>query len=258
MAGPAWLPDTFAAVMVVIAAYCATRLAVAIARRRETEADTDGMHLVMGVAMAGMLAPVLSFGTPGAWTAVFSAAAGWFAWQAVRVRRGLGVGRWRCPYPVPHLAESLAMVYMTVAVRTPAGPGAGAGMAGMGGAAGPGRAPELAVLFIVFMVGYVAWLGDRFSSVGAAVAAGPAATTATTATTTPTAITTPTATTTPAATTATATVATAPNAARGAAGAVPARAGHAGGCWPELAPRGACCYKMVMAIVMAYMLVVML
>jgi hypothetical protein len=240
MAAPAWLPDTFAAVMFVIAAYCALRLAVATARRRETEADTDGMHLVMGVGMAGMLAPGLGFGTPAAWTAVFSVAAAWFAWQAVRVRRGLGAGRWRCPYPVPHLAESLAMVYMVVAVRTPTGPGAGAGVAGMGGAAGAARAPEFAVLFTVFMVGYVAWLGDRFSSVGVATTAtkaitatkaGPAAAAATPATA---------------------------EATTGTAGAVPARAAHADGCWPALAPRGACCYKIVMAIVMAYMLVVML
>jgi uncharacterized protein DUF5134 len=231
MAGPAWLPDTFAAVMVVIAVYCAVRLAVATARRRETEADTDGMHLIMGVAMAGMLVPGLSFGTPGAWTAAFSVAAGWFAWQAVRVRRGLGAGRWRCPYPVPHLGESLAMVYMVVAVRTPAGPGAGTAMAGMSGASRPARAPELAVVFTVFMVGYVAWLGDRFSSVGAAIVAGPAATAATAATA---------------------------KAATGTAGAVPARAAHTDGCWPELAPRGACCYKIAMGIVMAYMLVVML
>ncbi|HEX6451715.1 MAG TPA: DUF5134 domain-containing protein [Trebonia sp.] len=231
MAGPAWLPDTFAAVMLVMAAYCAVRLAVAGVRRRETEADTDGMHLVMGAAMAGMLAPGLSFVTPAAWTAVFSAAAAWFAWQAVRVRRGLGTGRWRCPYPVPHLAESLAMVYMVMAVRTPAGPEAGAGMAGMGGAAVPARAPELAVVFTVFMVGYVAWLGDRFSSVGAAVVVGPGSTSATAA---------------------------AAKAATGSVDGVPARAAHAGGCWPELAPRGACCSKIVMAIVMAYMLMVML
>ena len=124
----------------------------------------------MGVGMAGMLAPGLGFGTSAAWTAVFSVAAARFAWQVLRVRRGLGAGRWRCPYPVPHLAESLAMVYMVVvAVRTPTGPGAGAGAVGMGGT-------------------------------------------------------------------------------------VPARAAHADGCWPALAPRGACCYE----IVMAYMLVVML
>jgi len=224
MAGPAWLPDTFATVMVVIAAYCAVRLAVAAARRRETEADTDGLHLVMGVAMAGMLVPGLSFGTPGAWTAVFSVAAGWFAWQTVRVRQGLGAGRWRCPYPVPHLAESLAMVYMVVAVRTPAGAGAGAGLAGMGAAARPARAPELAVLFTVFMVGYVAWLGDRFSSVGATVVASSVTAAATAATT---------------------------KATTGTAGAVPGpAAAPRGGCWPELAPRGACCYKIVMAMVM--------
>lgn len=218
MGGPAWLSDTFAAGMLVIAAYCAARLAVAAVRRRETELDADVMHLVMGLAMAGMLAPGLGFASPATWTAAFGATGMWFAWQAVRVRRGLGAGRWRCPYPVPHLAQSLAMTYMLVAVRTPAGAGSGAGMAGMGGASGLARAPEVAMIFAVFMVGYVAWLGDRFTSVGT----GPAATMT------------------------------------GGPGAVGGVTAQGGGCWPVLAPRGACCYKIAMAIVMGYMLIVML
>jgi hypothetical protein len=76
------------------------------------------------------------------------------------------------------------------------------------------RVPELAGLFAVFMVGYAAWLGDRYPSV-AAVTAGTSA-------------------------------------------AAPAETGRAGSCRPPLAPRGACCYKLAMAIVMGYMLIVML
>lgn len=172
MAGPSWLSDTFAAVMLLIAVYCAARLAAAGVWRRETELDTDGVHLLMGVAMTGTLAPALSLAPSAAWVTVFAVTAAWFAWQAVRVRRGLGAGRWRCPYPVPHLIESLAMVYMLAAIRGTGSRGTGTSMSGMGGAAGMARVPELAVVFALFMVGYVTWLGDRLTLAGPAGRAG--------------------------------------------------------------------------------------
>lgn len=263
MGGPAWLADTFAAVMLVISAYCVLRLAAAAARRRETELDADCLHLVMGVAMAGMLAPGLSFAPASSWAEVFVLAAAWFGWQEVRVWRGLGTGPWTCPYPVPHLAESLAMVYMLVAARAARGAGSGAGMAGMGSAASAGgtaRLPELAVLFALFMVGYVAWLGDRFSAVGAvgAVAASPVSPGSPASHGSPAIV----AAATPAST-ATARAAGTTAEARPATTTATTRtsmraAAQAGGCWPVLAPRGACCYKIVMAIVMGYMLIVML
>jgi hypothetical protein len=156
--------------MLVDAGYCAGRLAVAGVRRRETDLDADGLHLVMGVAMAGMLAPALSFLSPGTWEMVFGVTAAWFAWQAARVWRGYGPGSWRCAFPRPHLAESLAMVYAFAAGRPAAmGTHGGAGMSAIGAA----RFPVLAVVFALFMVGYVAWLGDRLTSIspGAAVAA---------------------------------------------------------------------------------------
>src|SRR5205085_2926370 len=120
-----------------------------------------------------------------------------------RVWRGHGAGSWRCAFPVPHLAESLAMVYAFAAVRS-AARGAGAGMPGMAAAAGAARFPVLAVVFTLFMVCYVAWLGDRLTSISPAAA-----------------------------------VTTAP----GGAGptvrtfARPEPVRQAGGCWPVLAPR---------------------
>jgi hypothetical protein len=224
MGAPAWLSGTFAAVMLVVAGYCAGRLAVAGVRRRETDLDADGLHLVVGVAMAGMLAPALSVLPPGAWEAVFAVAAAWFAWQAARVRRGHGAGSWRCAFPVPHLAESLAMVYAFAAAR-PAARGAGAGMPGMGAGAGAARFPVLAVVFALFMVGYVAWLADRLASIspGAAVTTAPGGAGPTVRTL-----------------------------------ARPEPARQAGGCWPVLAPRAAACYKIAMGITMGYMLVIVL
>ena len=61
MSGPAWLTDIFAAVMITVAAYCASRLVVARWWRRPTDVDSDGVHVVMGVAMAGMLVTGLRF-----------------------------------------------------------------------------------------------------------------------------------------------------------------------------------------------------
>jgi hypothetical protein len=55
MGGPAWLAAIFAAASLAVAVYCAGRLVVARGWHRLTELDTDGAHVVMGVAMAGML-----------------------------------------------------------------------------------------------------------------------------------------------------------------------------------------------------------
>ena len=55
MGGPTWLTAIFAAASLTVAVYCAGRLAAARRWHRPTELDTDGAHVVMGVAMAGML-----------------------------------------------------------------------------------------------------------------------------------------------------------------------------------------------------------
>ncbi len=167
MSAPSWLSGILAVVMLAVSAYCAGRLLAAGAWRRESELDADGMHLLMGVAMAGALASPVAIVPAGVWETLFAAAAGWFSWQVIRIRRGRGAGRWRCPYPAPHLTESLAMVYMLAAARaaTPAGKSAGEAMAGMGGSQGVTRLPALAVVLALFMVGYAAWLGDRLASI---------------------------------------------------------------------------------------------
>ena len=88
MAGPGWLTGLLAAVMLTVAAYNATRLVAAPRWGRAAELDADGMHVVMGVAMAGMLTPGLSFAPARLWQAVFAAAGAWFGWQFLRTRSG--------------------------------------------------------------------------------------------------------------------------------------------------------------------------
>jgi len=170
MSGPAWLTDIFAAVMITVAAYCASRLVVARWWRRPTDVDSDGVHVVMGVAMAGMLVTGLRFLPVGIWEAVFAAAAGWFGWRFLKVRRGAPLSQWRCPQPVPHLVECGAMLYMYLAVPAVAVAAKGAA-GGMGGMSATGsRFSVLALVLALFMFGYVAWVGDRLTARAPALA----------------------------------------------------------------------------------------
>ena len=167
MTGSSWRAGALAAVMIMIALYCAGRLAISRRRRQQTEFDADGVHVVMGVAMAGMFLPRLSPLPATAWEAVFGIAAAWFAWQAIRSRRGNACAGWLCSHPVPHLVECIAMLYMFLAVpgSRPAGSAPGMSMPGMGGNPGAaGNLPALAAVLALFMVGYVVWAADQLTS----------------------------------------------------------------------------------------------
>ena len=248
MAGPSWLADAFAAVMIVIALYSASRLAASRWQRRETEFDADGVHAVMGLAMAGMLVPRLSPLPASAWEAVFGIAAAWFAWQAIPIRRGNTRAGWRCAHPMPHLVECLAMLYMLLAVpgSRAAGQGAGMHMAGMGASTGAaGSFPALAVVLAIFMIGYLAWAADQLTSLASGrtvrtprTARGPASRQDTPRS----------------ASTASVMVAEAAYLTASAEG---ARAAHPAG-RPMLAPRLSACTKIAMSLGMGYMLILML
>jgi Domain of unknown function (DUF5134) len=226
MTGPGWLTGLLAAVMLTVAAYNVTRLVAAPRWGRAAELDADGTHVVMGVAMAGMLAPGLSFAPRPLWQAVFAAAGAWFGWQFFRTRRGRAAGPWRCPHPLPHLIECAAMVFMfalPAAAATTATATAPVGMGGMGTAltGAAARFSPLTLLLAVFMVGYVMWLGNNLSALAPATASG-TTTTVTTGTVTTGTVTTGT-----------------------------ARTGY-------LAPRCAACCKIAMGVTMGYLLIMML
>jgi len=153
MISPAWLGYVLAAVVIAVALFSAARLVAARGRRRRCEVDADGVHVVMGVAMAGMLVPGLAVLPEPVWAVIFAAGAGWFGWRAIWVRRLAVAGPGRpvlsrtrlsrpglsrtvlsrtrlsrpglsrpvrsrdcCPFPVPHLIDCLAMVYALLAV----------------------------------------------------------------------------------------------------------------------------------------------
>ena len=177
MAGPTWLAGTFAAVMIATAAYSASRLAVSRRRGQATEFDADTLHTVMGAAMAGMLVPRLNLLPDGVWVAVFTIGAAWFGWNALGAA-GLGLSSGSpCRFPVPHLIECVAMLYMLLPVHAPrlAPAGAATGMAGMGPSPSPAGLPALAIVLALFMLGYIVWTTDRLTALARAkaTAAGP-------------------------------------------------------------------------------------
>ena len=163
MAGPSWLTGAFAAVMILTAAYAASRLAVFRLRGLATEADADGLHAVMGTAMAGMLVPQLALLPRTAWMAVFGTGAVWFGASALRSRNQSRLS-WQCRYPVPHLIECIAMLYMLLAVHA-AQQETGMAMPGMGTSPSATEGfPALAVILALFMLGYIMWTTDQLAS----------------------------------------------------------------------------------------------
>jgi Domain of unknown function (DUF5134) len=154
---PVWLTAIFAAVMLTVATYCAGRLAVTRRWQRPTELDTDAGHVLMGVAMAGLLVARLRILPAATWEAVFAVGAVWFAWQLVRSRRRTAAAAWRCLHPAPHLVECAAMLYMFFAAAPLTARAAAAGMVGLT----PSRFSVLALLMALFMVGYVVRVADR-------------------------------------------------------------------------------------------------
>jgi hypothetical protein len=162
MGGPAWLTDIFAAASLAVAVYCAGRLAVARRWHRPTELDTDGAHVAMGAAMAGMLVSGLRTLPSAIWEVVFAAGAAWFGYRMLQARRGAQPSPWRSSHPLPHLVECAAMVFMflilpaSVAVKAASG-----GVGGMAMTAAEARFSFLTLPLALFLFGYVVWLGDR-------------------------------------------------------------------------------------------------
>jgi hypothetical protein len=165
MTGPSWLAKTLAAVMIVTAAYCFSRLVVAWRSKRRTDYDVDGVHILMGVAMAGMLVPRLNPVWDSAWKVIFAMAVGWFGWQTVRgYRNEPAVGRRWVAHHLQHVLACGAMLYMLFAAAPTKTGSSGSGMS-MGGPGGSATTfPTLALLLALALVGYVIWTADRFTS----------------------------------------------------------------------------------------------
>jgi hypothetical protein len=161
MGGPAFLTEIFAAASLAVAVYCAGRLVASRRWHRPTELDTDGTHVVMGVAMAGMLVSGLHTLPSTIWEIVFALGAGWFGYRMLATRSATQPSPWRSAHPLPHLVECAAMVFMfailpaAVAVKATS-----SGMGGMTMTPIESRFSFLTLAVALFLFGYVVYLGD--------------------------------------------------------------------------------------------------
>jgi hypothetical protein len=162
---PAWILDIFAALMLAVAAVSVARLVAA--RPWQPGAvitDTDISHLLMGIAMAGMLAAGLTTLPNTAWEVIFGVLTVWFGYRVVRDARANGTRALAGGHCAPHLVHSGAMLYMFLALTTTAAT-PGSGMSGMGGSAMQMlRYPTLAFVFALILIGYTIWDLDQLST----------------------------------------------------------------------------------------------
>jgi hypothetical protein len=202
MSTPTWILEIFAAIMILVAEVSAGQLVIARAwtRRGIAGGGIAVSHLLMGVAMAGILVPGLSTLPNAAWEVVFAIMMAWFAWCLWRESRGRGTAAVAHGHYAPHLVHSAAMLYIFAAMAPPSVEGSGMSMSGMGGMSGvaggsPGGMPALhasalalivALLLIAFTVhdldrpagvdGYFHVVGRRPVPAGSALAAAAAGT----------------------------------------------------------------------------------
>jgi hypothetical protein len=159
--GLPWLADVLAVGMLLVGGYCASRVVLCRLWHRRTDRRIDLLHAAMGAAMVGMLAPRFAVLAPRAWEAIFIAAAvGLFTTAALG--GPVAEARTRVGNNVPHVVMSGAMVYM-LAATTSRGDASESLVHGMGSAS-KGSTPTLALLLLVFMVGYGVLLADRLSA----------------------------------------------------------------------------------------------
>jgi hypothetical protein len=164
---PVLILDLLAAVMLLVAAYCAARLAVVRRLRRTLHHDVNLAHVLMGVAMAGMLVPALNVLPDGLWEVVFAGLAAWFTWRSGSFisRHGL-TGRSSdrihgISHYLTHLVMSCSMLYMYLA-GVPASADRAVGMA-MGPAAGTADFVALPLFFVVVLTASAVWHIDALS-----------------------------------------------------------------------------------------------
>jgi len=163
---PAWILDIFAAVMLAVAAVSAARLAAARPWRHVGAlADTDLAHLLMAIAMAGMLAGSLRTLPNAAWAVIFGVLTAWFAYRVARDALVSGVRALTARHCAPHLVHAAAMLYMFLAVAAPAA--RGSGLRTMAGSAMDALGvPVLAFAFALLLIGYSVWDLDQLSGPG--------------------------------------------------------------------------------------------
>jgi hypothetical protein len=155
------LNDGFATVMLAVALYSAGRLVAARAWSRPIHVDIDVAHVLMGVAMAGMLDGRINPIGSGVWEVVFSLLGLWFLWRCYQflVDPGTGFGYdehvHRLSRRLIHLVMSSSMLYMYLAAA-PVTAGSDGAMA-MRATGSTSRFVGLPLLFLISLLASGIW-----------------------------------------------------------------------------------------------------
>ena len=170
MSTPAWILETFAAVMVLVAEVSAGQVVIARAwtRRGGAGAGIAVSQLLIGIAMTGILVSGLSILPNAVWEVVFAIMTALFAWCLWRENRGRAAASVAHGHYAPHLAHSAAMLYLFAAIAGPsaAGPGGMSGMAwGSAGGMPTLHAPVLALIFALLLIAFTVHDLDRQAGV---------------------------------------------------------------------------------------------
>jgi hypothetical protein len=167
MVHPVGVAYLFAAVVLAVVLYSVGRLFVARYLRRHNHDDVSIAHVLMGIAMIGMLIPRWNVISSGVGEVLFAAVAIYFAVVAARVRGGRtpwgGDDRFHPTYhPLVHLLMACAMLYMYWLGMPITGPlGSTTAMGTFSTRAG---GPALTFLLIVLLVVAAVWLVDSITS----------------------------------------------------------------------------------------------
>jgi hypothetical protein len=167
VARPDWLAYVFVAVMVVAAVYSIGRLALAKRLGRRDHVAVDTSHVLMGVAMVGMLVPRWNWIPAGAWELVFGVLALYFVAAGVRFVAQHGLGGTEGGHG-HHLSHSLIHAVLSCAMLNmywlgmPITGSGGIEMAMSGPPTSAGD-PGLTLLIIAILLASAVWQLDAIS-----------------------------------------------------------------------------------------------
>lgn len=118
MSRPTWLAYGFAVLMVLVSVYCIGRLVLARRLGRLNHEDVNVSHVLMGVAMVGMLVPRWKVLPGGLWEVVFAVVALYFLARTVRFVARHGIKGTsddhvhHISHYLIHMVMACAMLYM--------------------------------------------------------------------------------------------------------------------------------------------------
>jgi len=164
MPHPTWLAYGFAVVMVVVSLYCVGRLLLAKRLSRRSHHDVNTSHVLMGLAMVGMLVPRWNYVPNGVWEIIFSLIALLFLVLSIgfAARHGLkgtdDAHVHHISHYLIHMVMACAMLYMYWL----GAPQAGSYMS-MSSGAGSAGDPGLTLLLVGILFASAAWQLDAVS-----------------------------------------------------------------------------------------------